>query len=228
MQRGFFITGTDTGVGKTFVGCAIAGALNEGGADVGVMKPVETGSAVVGGRLVPGDALALKKAAGAQDPLDLINPYRFAVPLAPNIAARIEGRGIDMERIRSCYEELATAHGVVLVEGAGGLMSPVTDDLSVADMAADFGLPLIIVAASRLGCINQTLLTVEAARHRSIDIKGIILNHPGAPDATDKSLEYNFEEIRRLSGVPVLAELPYTEGGTAVEWLKLTNFKPSG
>ncbi len=213
MKRGCFITGTDTGVGKTFVACALAGALKNHGRDVGVMKPVETGCAERGGGLVPADALALKEAAGAADPLDAINPYRFAAPLAPNVAARSTGREIDLTIIKERYEDLSTVHDLVLVEGAGGLFAPVTDSETMADLAALLGLPLIIVAPSRLGCINHTLLTVRAAEQKGIPVLGIILNHPVPLDAADLSTQYNLEEIKRLSGVPVLGEVPYMEEG---------------
>jgi dethiobiotin synthetase len=220
MGHGCFITGTDTSVGKTFVAAAIAGALRSGGADVGVMKPVESGCADRDGRLVPADALALKEAAGATDPIDTINPYRFAAPVAPNIAARLEGKEIDLSIIKGLYGEMSAAHDIMIVEGAGGLLSPVTDSKSTADLAALLGLPLIVVAPSMLGCINHTLLTLRAAEQKGIPVLGIILNHPSPPDsggAADKSLQYNLEEIKRLAEVPVLGEMPYLEKGTTVE-----------
>jgi dethiobiotin synthetase len=213
MKKGCFITGTDTDVGKTFVTCALAGALKRGGRDVGVMKPVETGCVERGGGLVPADALALKEAAGASDTLDAINPYRFAAPLAPNMAARNTGREIDLTIIKERFKDLSTKHDLVLVEGAGGLLAPVTDNETMADLAALLGLPLVIVAPSRLGCINHTLLTVRTAEQKGIPVLGIILNHPVPMDAADLSTQYNLEEIKRLAKVPVLGEVPYMEEG---------------
>ncbi len=215
MKRGCFITGTDTGVGKTFIACAIAGALKDQGIDVGVMKPVETGCAERGGGLVPIDALALKEAAGATDPIDEINPYRLAAPLAPNVAARNIGSEIDLTVIKERYGDLSTRHELILVEGAGGLLAPLTDSETMADLAVKLGLPLIIVAPSRLGCINHTLLTLRAAEQAGIPVLGIILNHPTPSDTADLSAEYNLGEIKRLAGVPVLGEVPYMEGEKA-------------
>lgn len=213
MKRGCFITGTDTGVGKTFVACALACALKRSGMDVGVMKPVETGCVERNGGLVPADALALKAAAASADPLDTINPYRFAEPLAPNVAARNTEREIDLTIIKERFEDLSSVHDLVLVEGAGGLLAPVTDSETTADLVVQLGLPLIIVAPSRLGCINHTLLTVRVAEQKGIPVLGIILNHPAPLDAADLSTQYNLDEIKRLSGVPVLGEVPYMEEG---------------
>ena len=213
MKRGCFITGTDTGVGKTFVARAIAGALARNGVDVGVMKPVESGCATRDGRLIPADALALKEAAGATDPIDAINPHKFAAPVAPNIAARLEGKEIDLLIIKKLYGELSARHDLMIVEGAGGLLSPVTDSKSAADLAALLNLPLIIITPSTLGCINHTLLTLRAAQEANLSVLGVILNHPAPLDPANRSTQYNLEEIKRLAGVAMLGEVPYLEEG---------------
>lgn len=212
MKRGYFITGTDTGVGKTFVTSIIAKVLTDGGIDTGVMKPVETGCAVKNGRLVPNDALRLKESSGADDPIDIINPYRFVPPLAPNIAVRINGIKIDFRKVKDCYKTLLKAHEVVLVEGAGGILAPLTEEKTIADLALFLKLPLIIVAPSRIGVINHTLLTVEYARKSDIPVKGIILNNPVAPKK-DQSRQFNRTEIERLADVPVLGEVPFVKAG---------------
>jgi dethiobiotin synthetase len=212
MSRGYFITGTDTGVGKTFVTSIIAKALTNAGIDTGVMKPVETGCAVKNKRLVPKDALTLKGSSGAKDHIDIINPYRFSPPLAPNIAARLKGIKLDLNKINGCYKALSKAHDLVLVEGAGGLLAPLTDEKTVADLALFLKLPLIIVAPSRIGVINHTLLTVECARGSNIPVKGIVLNNPVTPKK-DPSREFNRAEIERLTDVPVLGELPFVKAG---------------
>lgn len=212
MKRGYFITGTDTGVGKTFVTSIMAMVLTDCGIDTGVMKPVETGCAVKNGRLIPNDALRLKESSGADDPIDIINPYRFVPPLAPNIAARLKGMEIDFNKIKDCYKALSKAHDVVLVEGAGGLLAPLTDEKTMADLALFLKLALIIVAPSRIGVINHTLLTVEYARGSNIPVKGIILNNPVTPKK-DPSRGFNRMEIERLTGVPVLGELPFVKAG---------------
>ncbi|MBI4948969.1 MAG: dethiobiotin synthase [Deltaproteobacteria bacterium] len=213
MARAFFITGTDTNVGKTFVSILIARALKARGIDVGVMKPVETGCAEAGGSLVPTDALALKKAAGSDDPLDLINPYRFSHPLSPNVAARLSGVETDLNRIESAFKTLSAVHEIILVEGAGGLLVPLNGDYTMADVAIRLSARLLIVAASKLGAINHALLTVECAKSRGIDVAGVILNHP-APRSGDASIKYNRSEIERYA--TVLAEVPYTAPNEAL------------
>lgn len=201
MNCSYFITGTDTGAGKTFVASSIARALRLRGVDVGVMKPVESGCAVIGGATTPLDALALKEASSSADALEDICPYRLALPLSPHLAARLSGVRIDFEIIKNAFRKLSDRHGLMLVEGAGGLLTPLTDELTVADLAAALKLPLIIVAQSKLGVINHTLLTVEAARNRGLKVAAIVLNE--LPEATDRSIEYNSGEIKRITGLPV-------------------------
>ncbi len=215
--HGYFITGTDTGIGKTFVARAIVAALRRSSVDVGVMKPVESGCTKLDSGLVPADALALKRAAGTNDSIDKINPYRFATPVAPNVAARLEDKEIELSIIKGLYDELSTAHDLMIVEGAGGLLSPVTDRESNADLAVLLDLPLIIIAPSRLGTINHTLLTLSAAKEAKLTILGIILNHPQQPDPADQSVKYNLEEIKRLAGVEMLGEIPYLKEAEEVE-----------
>ncbi len=210
MNRGCFITGTDTAVGKTFVTSLLAKALSDEGINTGVMKPVETGCAVKNGILIPKDALMLKASAASNDPIDIINPYRFAPPLAPNIAARLGCVKIDFRKIKDCYGALSKAHDVVLVEGAGGLLAPLTEKKTIADLVLFLRLPLIIVAPSRIGVINQTLLTVECARKSKIPVKGIILNNPQSPKK-DPSREFNRAEIERLTDIPVLGTVPFVK-----------------
>ncbi|MEK7829395.1 MAG: dethiobiotin synthase, partial [Deltaproteobacteria bacterium] len=159
--KGFFITGTDTGVGKTFVTAGIVSALRGKGANVGVMKPVETGCPEKNGRLEPQDAIFLKKMSGVDDDMDLINPYRFKVSLSPAVASRVEGKTVELNRIKECYDKLASRHSMMFVEGAGGLLAPINEDETVADLIKLLNLPIIIIAASRLGAINHTLLTVR-------------------------------------------------------------------
>ena len=216
--RGFFITGTDTGVGKTFVTAGIAAVLKERGVNVGVMKPVETGCAEKDRELEPQDALYLKNAAGVSDELDLINPYRFKACLAPSIASKLEGKNIDLNRIKECYDTLASKHSLMLVEGAGGLLTPINEAYTVADLIKLLNLPIIIIAASRLGTINHTLLTVRYAQSNGIEVKGIILNYPTL--STDEALSTNQAEIKRFANVPVLGELPFCYADRAPKMVK--------
>lgn len=209
MKPAFFITGTDTNVGKTEAACLLARSFKGAGYTVGVMKPVETGCAVVDGRLMPADALRLKEASGTGADLDLVNPYKFTPPLSPDLCARLFNASIDLGRIRDIFLGLVEAHDVMLVEGAGGLLAPVAEGKTMAELAVLLGAPLIVVSANRLGTLNHTLLTVRCAREMGLGVKGVILNNL-SPEDNDLSRQYNKSEIERLSGVPVLFEMPFS------------------
>jgi dethiobiotin synthetase len=201
--KGFFITGTDTGVGKTYVGAGIAAALRSLGVDVGVMKPVETGCAVRGGKLVPSDALNLARAARCLDSLDLINPCRFRKPLAPSVAAALEKKKLDNRKILRAYRTMARRHELLIVEGAGGVMVPLTEKRLFLDLAADLGLPVLVVARPGLGTINHTLLTIAALTSRKIRIAGIVINY-GRKQRAGLAEKTSPAVIEKISGVPVL------------------------
>ncbi len=183
--RGLFITGADTNVGKTYVGALIAHALKAAGHRPGVYKPVASGCHREGVRLVSDDAELLWRAAGEPGELDRVCPQCFEAPLAPHLAARAEGKEIDRELLRDGLAYWLERSDVVLVEGAGGLLSPLGDNDYVADLARDLGFPLVIVARNALGTINHTLLTLHAAQtfRGGLPIAGIVLNHT-APPAT--------------------------------------------
>ncbi len=220
MGAGLLITGTDTGVGKTFVAASLARHFSAAGLDVGVMKPVESGCVTdpeAPARLLPLDAMALMAAAGVSDPLDTVNPYRFAEPVSPNIAARLNGVTVELDVITEKYNGLQVAHETVIVEGAGGFLTPLSDTATLADLAVRLDLPVLIVAASRLGCINSTLLTVEAVLARGLKVAGILLNNPTPPDTGDQSHAHNLDEIKRFSAAPVLGAVNFTDIGTAEE-----------
>ena len=207
MNRGLFITGTDTGVGKTIVTAAIAAVLRERRANVGVMKPVATGCVHRREGLVSEDGELLAQAADAPGPLDEITPIRFAAPLAPTVAAARAGTPIDLDLIWRAWRRLRARHDVMLVEGIGGILCPVTPDRFVADLAKEFGLPLLIIARPNLGTINHAALTVEAARARRLRIAGIVISRYHA-DSTDMAEFTNPDEIARVTGVPVVGLVP--------------------
>lgn len=202
-KKGIFITGTDTGVGKTYVARLIAGELRRQGLDVGVMKPAETGCAARSGSMVPSDALLLMKAACSHDSLDLVNPYRFPKPLAPAVAASIAGKKISPGKIISAFRKLSSRHDITLVEGAGGIMVPLTGAYCYLDLAADLGLPVLIVARPGLGTVNHTLLTIAVLRKRGLEIAGVVMNH-GTPGKTGMAEKTNPGLIKKLSGVEIL------------------------
>jgi dethiobiotin synthetase len=207
VSQGIFITGTDTGVGKTLIAGAMAAFYRKGGVRVGVMKPVESGCRRLEGGLHPDDALFLKKMAASADALDDIVPYRLEQPLTPSVAAALSGVTIDLEVVNRSYRRLAGRNELVLVEGAGGLLAPLFRHLTGVDLIRLLEIPLIIVARNALGTINHTLLTAEHARRSGLVVLGIILNH--CSPSPDLSAETNPGIIERLSGLPLLGVMPY-------------------
>ena len=199
-MKALFVTGTDTGVGKTFVGCALATALRTRGLRVAVMKPVETG--VTG---EPEDALALRAASGDPAPLDDVCPHRLRAPLAPAVAARLEGVTLDVGRLVTLVERRRRAADVLLVEGAGGLLVPVAGRVTWADIAGRLALPTLIVAANRLGTVNHCALTARVAAAAGLRVPGFVFSQPAAQ--TDESAATNAETVAALTGLPVLAAL---------------------
>lgn len=197
-----FVTGTDTGVGKTFVACGLALALRDGGRRVSVMKPVETGVASE-----PEDAVRLRAAAADPAPLDAVCPWRFRAPLAPSEAARAEGTSIDVDALVARVLARRRAADALLVEGAGGLLVPIRDRVTWLDVLARTGLDLLIVAANRLGVVNHTALTARVARAAGIPVRGFVLSHPTPP--ADPSCARNAETIAELTGLPCLAVVPH-------------------
>ena len=190
-MKGLFVTGTDTGCGKTTVACAIARAAREAGQRVRVLKPVETGC--VDG--VPADATALGEAAGDERPLEELCPYRLALPAAPEIAARQEQIEIDPDALQRAFASAADGADLVLVEGAGGLRVPIRAGLDMAELALLFGLPLLVVARAALGTINHTLLTLEAAKLRRLRVVLVVFSHtePALSDADRANLDLLLE-----------------------------------
>jgi dethiobiotin synthetase len=207
MHKGIFITGTDTGVGKTFVAAGLINTLKRLGLNVCPMKPVETGCGFRKGRLVPEDSLKLVKSAQIDDPLDIINPYRFRHPLAPAVAAQLEGAVIKKGKIFSAYKKLSSKYDITIIEGAGGIMVPLRRRYLFLDLIKDLAVPVLIVSRPGLGTINHTLLTIEAARNRGIDIIGVIINCPDVM-RRDVSAKTNPRLINELTGVPILGIVP--------------------
>ena len=206
MKAGFFVTGTDTGVGKTVVACALVRAMRARKLDVGVMKPIETGVGEAG----PLDAQALIEAAGtgSEDPLELVCPLRFALPAAPNVAAAHECREVDLSQVRAAFDELSSRHDWLLVEGAGGLLVPTTDDATMADLVAGLGLPLLVVVRPALGTINHTRLTLAHAASRGLDILGVVISHNEVVTEPDRA---NLDFLRTELGETLLGEVPCCE-----------------
>jgi dethiobiotin synthetase len=202
-----FITGSDTGVGKTFVACALATLLRHRGRRVAVMKPIETGV-----EREPEDAVRLRQAADDPAPLDDVCPYRLRAPLAPAVAARQEGVTIDIDRLVRLAARRAAAADVLLVEGAGGLLVPIVGRITYLDLAARLDAPLLIVGANRLGTINHCALTARVASEAGLRVSGFVLSQPSP--VTDASASSNAEMIATLTGLPCWGVLPHA---TSVE-----------
>ena len=172
------VTGTDTGVGKTVIAVALVALLRRRGMRVAAMKPVETG--VRPG--APTDAALLRAAAGGADPLEDVCPVTYTEPLAPLVAGQRAGRPVDLKALDAAFGRLAAEHDAIIVEGAGGLLVPLTEQTSYAELFARWRLGLVVVAPNRLGAINFVLLTIQAARAAELRIRGVVLNaSSGAP-----------------------------------------------
>jgi dethiobiotin synthetase len=227
---GLLVTATDTGVGKTYVTALIARALCDAGRKVGAYKPVCSGAQVgADGRACWGDVDTLTAAIGGRFDSERVCPLRLQAPLAPNVAARREETQIDFERLCEGARWWQGRVEILLVEGVGGLLCPLTDRETIADLAGALRFPLLVVARLGLGTINHTLLTIEAARNRGLEVAGVLLNEP-EPLASLCGTEENPVEIERRARVPVLGilrhgrSLPTRADGSAVsiDWANLT------
>jgi dethiobiotin synthetase len=229
LSKGIFITGTDTGVGKTIVSAAIIRALIKKGIRVGAMKPVETGCKKSEDRsenesLIPSDGMFLKEMAEMDDSIDLVTPIRFENPLAPMVASEME-LGVQsyesgaqgLKKIFDAYAELSNKYDFMIVEGVGGLLVPITKlqtpnlelkTYFVIDLVKDLKLPVVVVARPTLGTINHTLLTVNYSLKEGLDVIGVIINHHNPPTG-DIAEKTNPDVLKELCPVPVIGILPY-------------------
>jgi len=224
MKFGLLITGTDTGVGKTMVGCALGFAFRARGLRVGVMKPAETGCDERNGTLEAADARALAFASGCELPMETICPYRYRSALAPAAAAQVDSLPVpDLGRITDCFDRIAAASDIVLVEGAGGIAVPLTWSIDFADVAAALHLDLIVVIANRLGCLNSALLTFRYAASKGLRVAGWILNDVEPP--TTLAALTNGNSLAHLTEVPCLGVVRFKEplGLAVVEKLLVRN-----
>lgn len=206
MGKALFVTGTDTGVGKTLVAGGLAAALSRRGLKIGVMKPTESGCPLKDGRPSPQDARFLMAMAGVQDNLDLVCPYPLALPLAPASAAQEEGIKIDPQKIEACFYKLKKKYELLIVEGVGGLMVPLGDGYLSTDLIKQLYLPALLVIGSRLGAISSALTTLEAARFRGIRMVGAIINDLST---NEKVLASNREALKQYFSLPLWGEVPF-------------------
>lgn len=205
--QGVFITGTDTGVGKTWIAAGLTAVLRRWGLAACYFKPVQSGCPEENGRLIPTDALFAKELAGLDEPLELLTPITLRLPLAPGVAAVREGVKVDLERISQARKELAGRYNILVTEGAGGLYVPLTaTNFLVLDMVRWLRLPLIVVARAGLGTINHTALTVKAAQHTGLPVAGVVINrYPERPSLAE---ETNPEVIAAITETPILGKVP--------------------
>jgi dethiobiotin synthetase len=196
----FFITGTDTGVGKTYVTRLILQSLREEGIDAVGYKPVSCGDR--------DDAVQLAEASGGL-PIDEINPVHLRSALAPYVASMLENQPVNPAELAAGYHQLANRHAKVIVEGAGGWEVPIAPGYRVSDLAADLGLPVIVVAANRLGALNHIILTVGAIKARGLTCAGIVLNQ--LEDEMDTAMITNKGVVEDLTGVPLLEHLIFNQ-----------------
>ena len=202
IQRGLFVTGTDTGVGKTRISAILAHQLNHRGLVVRPRKPVESGCLRGENGLIPADAAILRAAAGSNEPLAQICPYPFDSAISPERAANLAGQSLTLDDITAVCRQGMAESDFLLVEGAGGFYSPLAKGLLNADLAVALSLPVLLIAPDRLGAINQTLLAVEAIKHRGLTLAAVILNQ--VTSDIDRQMD-NAAELSRWLGEPVLA-----------------------
>jgi len=216
--KGIFVTGTDTGVGKTIVAAALARFLSERGLSVGVMKPAESG---VDDPSCPGpDANLLQWAARSTDNENEFAPYRLRAPLAPSLAGKKEQIFIDFSSLVSTAQDLGKRHDFLIIEGAGGLMTPLSGGLLMADLAKGIGLPLLVVTTPRLGTLNQTLLTIFAAQQMEIPVAGYLINRmPAQPDEAAETAPHT---LASLASADILGVLPEVNGDDREKVLTLS------
>ncbi|MGD8617250.1 MAG: dethiobiotin synthase [Gammaproteobacteria bacterium] len=210
-MSGLFVTGTDTGVGKTVVSLALMRALQSGGQSVVGMKPVASGCQAAEAGLVNADALQLQAQGSVPLSYDRVNPYAFEPPVAPHLAAATLGAQVEIPVIQAAYRALANAADRVIVEGVGGWLVPIGPRHTMADVARALGLPVVVVVAIRLGCLSHALLTAAAVARSGLGLAGWVANRidPAClnPDEIVDALRVRLE-------APLLADLPYEVDGT--------------
>jgi len=206
MKKGYFVTGTDTEVGKTFVSCSLLTTFNQHGKKTAAMKPVASGCQQTVEGLRNDDALQLQAAASVVIPYFIINPYAFEPAIAPHIAAQEAGVEIEFDRLLAHFHEIQSQAEITLVEGAGGWRVPLNPSSSLADLAVALQLPVILVVGIRLGCINHALLTVESIHHSGLPLAGWVANRID-PHCT--RAQQNIATLKQHIPAPCLGVIPF-------------------
>ena len=201
-MKGIFITGSDTHVGKTYIGCNIASRLSRQGINVLPRKPIETGCELVNGKLVPHDAQSLLKASQTNIPLDQVCPYRYAPAISPHMAVRQSSESLSLQQLVNACCNKVNESDFLLIEGAGGFYSPLCKQMLNADLATALQLPVVLVINDKLGAINQALLTISAIKQQQLDIYAVVLSSSQSSAASHQALN-NAEEIRQFTEHPI-------------------------
>ncbi len=219
MGKAFFVTGTDTDVGKTFFAASLASYLKSAGYNIGVFKPIESGCATIDGKMVPGDAMTLKRASGCELDMETICPYCLKEAVAPSVAAKNANLFVDVNLILNSFDVLRNEHDVVLVEGAGGVLAPLFDSVKVVDLMRMLAIPAINVIGSKLGAVNHALLTERTILDESLGMIGHVINNLHGVD--DPAIQSNPDLIKKHARRKVLGVLPKANG----PWLAPDTFK---
>jgi len=206
-MKPLFVTATDTDIGKTYVCAGLAYALKKSGIDVGIMKPFACGVKQKIG-FSSNDLTILTNAAMVDDTEDIINPFFFPIPASPYTAAKNLGVKIDVEHVMECFRKLDEIHDIMLVEGIGGIMTPILKDYAIIDLIKDLMANTIIVTSSKIGTVNHTVLTCNMCKNMNIPIKGLIINNF---DSTGYPIDELERDLNTLTNLPVLCSLPHME-----------------
>ena len=204
-MKSYFITGTDTDVGKTFVTAGIASAMKKMGIDVGIMKPFAAGTPQKNG-YKSSDVQILSKAAQVNEPEELLNPYFFPIPASPFTASKNLGIKVDIKIVMNSFKQLSSLHDVLLVEGMGGIMTPILEDYFIINLIKNMNLETIIVTSSRIGTINHTIMTNEMCQRYGIKIRGLIINNLESNGYPINELKRDLEELTKK---PVIGSIPF-------------------
>jgi len=220
-MNSFFVTGTDTDVGKTCVSAAIAKHLRDNDVDVGVMKPFASGYKATTNS-VSADVEILMKYSGAKDPIGLVNPYYFEIPTSPYDASKQLNLEIDISKVIESYKQLISIHDVVIVEGIGGIMTPISEHYFISDLISDLQLSSIIVTGSKIGAVNHFMLTYGHARQKKLNLKGFLINQNVSDGYELSNLQH---QIFGLTGHKVFGAIPYHESFNIESYVKnFSNF----
>ncbi len=223
--RGYFVTGTDTGVGKTLMACALLHAFAQRGLRVIGMKPVAAGAQCIDGVWINDDVEQLIAASNVSAPREAINPYCFEPPIAPHIAAQLKNKLIKNKYLIDSYQRLSALADVVIIEGAGGFCVPFSDHETSADLAQQLAVPVVLVVGMRLGCLNHALLTAEAIRARGLVLAGWIANHI---DPAMAQADNNVAALQARLGTPLLARVAFSDSPDAaaiasgIDWREIS------